>query len=277
MTFFTFTQEHVMHPHRILLCFAALLATSTAIAQFTPTPVPFGRVSRNAAKPTPAPQQGSLHQASNTDNTATVDLPNGWSVLGGSNGAIDAAGPGPAYVHLGFVIPGIYDTDTPQAQNSAMLAFRNHTPIIQCRHDGEPLSTLYRCVVQQKRKNANLKPQTIRTLTTRPAGPTASESKALLMETNTFIDDGSGNMETTIRVGATDLNANGQYDMTVSGIQAPKEVFEQNRPLLAAIVSSYRRNGRSTTAEMQPILDNIDSRGSTAPVLPSAHDASPPQ
>jgi hypothetical protein len=266
-----------MHPHRIPLCFATLLATSTALAQFPSTPVPFGRLSRNTAKSTPAPQQGSLHQASNTDNTATLDIPSGWSIAGGSNGAIDAIGPGRISIHLGFVIPGIYDTDTPQAQNSAMLAFRNHTPIIQCRHSGEPLSTLYRCVVQQKRKNAQAKPQTIRTLTTRPADPTPSEDKALLMETNTSIDDGSGPMETTIRVGDTDLNANGQYDMTVSGVQAPKEVFEQNRPLLAAIVSSYRRNGRSTTAEMQPILDNLGTRGSTAPVLPSAHDASPPQ
>lgn len=266
-----------MHPHRILLFLATLVVTSTALAQFPQTPIPFGRISRNAHHNTSAPQSGPIRQASNTDNTATLDIPSGWSIAGGSNGAIDAVGPGPTYIHLGFVIPGIYDTDTAQAQNSAMLAFRNHIPIIQCRHDGEPLSTLYRCVVQQKRKNANLKPQTIRTLTTRPADPTASEAKALLMETNTFIDDGSGNMETTIRVGDTGLNANGQYDMTVSGVQAPKEVFEQNRPLLAAIISSYRRNGRSTTAEMQPILDNIDSRGTTAPALPSAHDASPPQ
>ncbi len=266
-----------MQRHRILLCLATLLATSTALAQFTPTPVPFGRVSRNAPQSAPVQQQGSLHQASNADNTATLDIPNGWSIAGGSNGAIDAVGPGSISVHLGFVIPGIYDTDTAQAQNSAMIAFRNHTPIIQCRHDGEPLSTLYRCVVQQKRKNAQAKPQTIRTLTTRPATPTGSESNALLMETDTFVDDGSGPMETTIRVGDTGLNANGQYDMTVSGVQAPKEVFEQNRQLLAAIISSYRRNGRSTTAEMQPILDNVASRGSAAPVLPSAHDASPPQ
>jgi hypothetical protein len=75
----------------------------------------------------------------------------------------------------------------------------------------------------------------------------------------------------------TPLSANGDYDMTVSGVQAPEQVFESTRPLLAAIVSSYRRYGRSTTAEMQPILDNIATRGSAAPVLPSAHDASPPQ
>ena len=211
-------------------------------------------------------------QSTAGDRTASVVLPPGWQITEVSHGALAASGPGGATIHLGYTIPGIYDTVNPTARQKAMLAGRAHTAFILCPFGGD-LATSYRCVLQQLRKNEQLPAATVHVSKYPSVAPAPGETSAALIQANIYASD-TGTVASTIRVGITAMNSSGEWTMTLNSVSAPQKAIASQTAALKQIVASFRQNGRAVPAITNPIVNGMLLR---LTALPSADTINPPR
>jgi hypothetical protein len=217
------------------------------------------------------PAQSNTSQTAG-DRTASIFLPPGWQITEVAHAALAASGPGGVTIHLGYTIPGIYDTVNPTARQKAMLASRAHTPFILCPFGGD-LATSYRCVLQQLRKNEQLPPATVHVSKYPSVAPAPGETSAALIQANIYASD-TGTVASTLRVGITTMNSSGEWTMTLSSVSAPQPAIASQSAALKQIVASFRQNGRPVPALTNPIVNNLLAQPSP---LPSADAINPPR
>jgi len=214
-----------------------------------------------------------LHEATSGDMSASIGLPEGWSLTGVSAGALHAIGPRGEAVNLGVIIQNIYDPTNPQSQKMMQYLRLGRNAFIVCAR-GSNLAHDYIEVTRQVRTNRHLPQATINVIDCQPLPPSQYESQAAMMTANIDLNEGEGVMFARIRIGAMREVAAGCWAMTLSGQMVPRELVAQEWPTIKAMVASYKQNGRVIFAEAQSAIDDIHVRAAAAKRRADAFQAS---
>jgi hypothetical protein len=186
----------------------------------------------------------TLHKTGFPDGSGNIDLPDGWQLVSAHGGAFEAHGPRGEEVIFGRYF-SVIDTSSPQQrQRVAMETQNGRIPLpgmyVAIPYGTGPVQALQSVAIQFAQKLRRPAP----TITAQniEQGTSSAGVPATIIKASIDRHDGKGLLTASLQVSTSPPGRMGSWAMAVNQIDAPPEVFEQERATLQAIAASWRIN-----------------------------------
>jgi hypothetical protein len=218
-----------------------------------------GEATATAAAPTPgsAPlaPSASMHKVVLRDNTASISIPNGWSLDPKfAGGSMVVNGPKGEILHLNMWFQA-QDPNGPGFKRQQRMGIKQPQRTVVYPTDRN-MAKSYPDIFQRMRATNNYGPAPLKI--TRVENVPASKGARCVKAVGQVNPDGKGMKEFNDMLCATTPDQYGLYQLYTSGYRLPLEATDQDHGVALAIISSFQENTQlikqRATADVAPVL-----------------------
>ncbi len=211
-------------------------------------------VSRAHVSGRPGPV-GQLHRVVAPDNSASMQVPEGWRVKNGSGGGqLAVEGPRGESMALGIVNGNIYDPTNPQARTMIQYLSRGSAPYSVCPYSRD-LVAIYKCVSQQQRQRMRMSPiASFKVNNYQNIGASQYLQQNAVVDADIDFGDGKGVMRANIQLGT--MTVGNQYSLFVGQVNVPESIADQEWSTVMAAAKTYSQNQGVVQGQINVQLDN---------------------